>query len=82
MSRSIALAIFLSAAALSGCASEQRSALLTDTPSSDPTSLEDKCSKIAETGDMYRYCLKVGPQQAVFGTGESGSAPAAALKAN
>jgi hypothetical protein len=85
MSRSIAVAIFLSAAALSGCATEQRSALVaepTDAASPDTPSLQDKCSRVAATGDMYRYCLEVGPQQAAFGSDGAGPATAAALKAD
>jgi hypothetical protein len=30
-----------------------------------PTSLDTTCSSLADTGDMYRYCMQYGPQQAL-----------------
>ena len=34
---------------------------------SDTTaSLQRDCSDLATTGDMYRYCMEIGPQQAVL----------------
>jgi hypothetical protein len=80
MSRSVAFVVILSAALLGGCAAEERSALVADDASPAPTSLEQKCSEIAATGDMYRYCLQVGPQQAVFGVDGSNRDTTAALK--
>jgi len=30
-----------------------------------PSSLDGTCSTVADTGDMYRYCMQYGPQQAL-----------------
>ncbi|HTR84462.1 MAG TPA: hypothetical protein VMI56_08280 [Reyranella sp.] len=65
MSKGIAFVVILAAACLAGCASEEQSALLVDTPSPAMTPLEQQCSEIAATGDMYRYCLEVGPRAAL-----------------
>ena len=30
-----------------------------------PGSLDTTCTSMADTGDMYRYCMEYGPQQAM-----------------
>ena len=66
------IVIVLLLTGLGGCATGQTSgpraqALLTDAPTTDaPTSqaLREECSG-ASTADMYRYCLEVGPEEAL-----------------
>lgn len=43
---------------LVGCAAEEQRAQLPD------VALDQRCIAMASTGDMYRYCMEVGPQQA------------------
>lgn len=70
MSKYIVFALLLSAGALGGCTAEDRSqTLIADT----------KC-EAASTGDMYRYCLEVGPQSA--GVSGDEDAPVALTAAN
>jgi len=59
MSMRVALSVLLSLAWLAGCAEDR----------SDPpavAALARECAGIATTGDMYRYCLEVGPQSALL----------------
>jgi hypothetical protein len=58
MAMRIAL-VCLSFAALAGCAAGEQQHAASD--AADPS-----CAEIATTGDMYRYCLEVGPQQALM----------------
>jgi hypothetical protein len=59
VSKGILFATLLATSALTACESQQ-----TRAPGSTAL-LESECSE-ATTGDMYRYCLEVGPQQAIF----------------
>jgi hypothetical protein len=56
MGTRVLLTALLSAAWLNGCAEDR----------SDPPNVEAlarACEAIATTGDMYRYCMKVGPEK-------------------
>lgn len=59
MSMRVTLTVLLSVAWLGGCAADR----------SDPpnvASLARDCAAIATTGDMYRYCMTVGPQHVLL----------------
>jgi hypothetical protein len=51
--------------ALAACSVQQDrvSAYTIDEPS--PAVLDGTCRSVADTGDMYRYCMEYGPQQAM-----------------
>jgi hypothetical protein len=58
MSMRVTLAVLLSVAWLGGCAGDR----------SDPHDVASNardCAAIATTGDMYGYCMEVGPQRAL-----------------
>ena len=61
----ILLALLVAGPALAACSAQDQiiSAYTTDDPA--PTALDGTCQSIADTGDMYRYCLEYGPQQAM-----------------
>jgi hypothetical protein len=74
MTKSVAFAI-LSLAALAGCSGTDRGAPV-------DMALDQPCTAISSTGDMYRYCLEVGPQQALLevdGPGAGSGAPQTAV---
>ena len=58
MSMRVTLTVLLSVAWLGGCAGDR-----SDPP--DVASNAGDCAAIATTGDMYRYCMEVGPQRAL-----------------
>lgn len=60
MRKFIVLATLLSATALGACASNKQIA------AGGSAADNRECSERATTGDMYRYCLEVGPQQAIL----------------
>ena len=65
--------IVLPLAALAACS---------ESPRPFDMAFDQPCSAIASTGDMYRYCLEVGPQQALLdvdGTAAGTSQTASAL---
>jgi hypothetical protein len=69
---------------LGGCAAQQASdprtqALLAEPPPTEE--LRQECSG-ASTGDMYRYCLEVGPEEALRNDPAMNGRSAAALKAD
>ena len=74
---------------LGGCATGQTSgprtqALLAEAPTTDaPTTqaLREECSG-ASTADMYRYCLEVGPEEALRHDPAMSGRSTAALKAD
>ena len=59
LSMRVTLTVLLSAAWLGGCAEDQ-----SDPP--EVASIVRDCAAIATTGDMYRYCMAVGPQRALL----------------
>ena len=59
MGARIAFAVLLSTG-LAACAANDR-----PSPSS-LASNDARCAEIATTGDMYNYCLKVGPARAIL----------------
>jgi hypothetical protein len=65
----ILLSILLALPTLAACSAPETtvSAYTADTPT-DPalTEREQTCSDLSTTGDMYRYCMEVGPQQAII----------------
>jgi hypothetical protein len=79
-------------ASLGGCVSEQTAnprtqALQTEAmpggaaQAQKAQALRDECSA-ASTGDMYRYCLEVGPEEALRNDPAMNGQGVAALKAN
>ena len=55
----------LSASALAACAvRESTSAYTIDEPVA-PSRLDGTCARVADTADMYHYCMQYGPQQAL-----------------
>lgn len=59
----------LSASALAACSVQETtrdttSAYTVDEPS-PAAPLDGTCASVADTGDMYRYCMQYGPQQAL-----------------
>ena len=65
MRKHLLLLPFLVASALAACSVQDStvSAYTTDEPT--PSSLDAKCVSVADTGDMYRYCMEFGPQMAL-----------------
>ena len=65
MYKPLLLLPLLAAMALGACSvKDTTSAYTVDEPT--PTSaLDGTCTSVADTGDMYRYCLQYGPQQAL-----------------
>ena len=63
MRKHILLALLIAAPALAACSAQDQviSAYTTD----EPTTLDGTCRSVADTGDMYRYCMEYGPQQAM-----------------
>jgi len=66
MRKHLLLLPLLAASALAACSVRDStvSAYTIDEPTT-PSSLDAKCSSVADTGDMYRYCMQYGPQQAL-----------------
>ena len=62
MRKHIILALLIAGPALAACSVQDQviSAYTTDEPALDGT-----CKSVADTGDMYRYCMEYGPQQAM-----------------
>ncbi len=50
--------------ALAACSVQQDSTVSAYT-SDEPSALESTCQRVADTGDMYRYCMEYGPQLAL-----------------
>jgi hypothetical protein len=63
MRKHLLLLPLLAASALAAC-SVQDSTVSAYT-SDEPSSLDGTCRSVADTGDMYRYCMEYGPQQAM-----------------
>jgi hypothetical protein len=59
------LAILFAASALAACTAQDQtvSAYTMDEPAAAP--LDGTCRSVADTGDMYRYCMQYGPLQAM-----------------
>ena len=59
------LVLLLAVPALAACSVQDQviSAYTTDDPT--PAALDGTCRSVADTGDMYRYCMQYGPQQAM-----------------
>ena len=59
MSMRVILAVILSLLWLSGCAVDR-------SHRSNVEAMADACDAIATTGDMYRYCMEVGPKNVLL----------------
>jgi hypothetical protein len=62
MRKRVLLVFLLAAPALGACAVQETGV---SAYTSDEQSLEARCTTVADTGDMYRYCMQFGPQQAL-----------------
>jgi hypothetical protein len=65
MRKHIILALLIAGPALAACSAQDTvvSAYTSDEPAASP--LDGTCRSVADTGDMYRYCMEYGPQQAM-----------------
>jgi hypothetical protein len=65
MRKHIILMLLIAAPSVAACSVQDRtvSAYTSDEPA--PAALDGTCKSVADTGDMYRYCLEYGPQQAM-----------------
>ena len=60
----IILALLIAGPALAACSAQDTvSAYTIDEPG--PATFDGTCRSVADTGDMYRYCMEYGPQQAI-----------------
>ena len=69
MRKHIILALLIAAPALAACSAQEDtvvSAYTSDEPAAAP--LDGTCLSVADTGDMYRYCMQYGPQVALAPT--------------
>ena len=64
MRKRLLLLPLLVLSALSAC-SVQRDTVVSAYTSDAPATLDGTCNSVADTGDMYRYCMEYGPQQAL-----------------
>ena len=55
----------LSAPALAACSVQDTTSAYTVEDPASPSTLDGTCATVADTGDMYRYCMQYGPQQAL-----------------
>ncbi len=62
MRKRVFFVLLLTAPLLGACAVQETGV---SAYTSDEQTLEASCTALADTGDMYRYCLQVGPQQAL-----------------
>jgi hypothetical protein len=64
MRKHIILALLFAVPALGSCATQDQtvSAYTIDEPA--PAPLDGTCRSVADTGDMYRYCMQYGPLEA------------------
>ena len=60
-----AIAALSLAASLGACAGPEPDGINVASSLND-SSLNEKCAALASTGDMYRYCLQEGPEQAAL----------------
>jgi hypothetical protein len=70
MRKHINLVLLIAVPALAACSVQDRtvSAYTSDEPAAAPAPaapLDGTCLRVADTGDMYRYCMQYGPQQAL-----------------
>jgi hypothetical protein len=70
MRKHIILVLLIAGPALAACSAQDTvvSAYTSDEPTSAPAPavpLDGTCLRVADTGDMYRYCMQYGPQQAL-----------------
>ena len=65
MRKHIILMLLIAAPSVAACSVQDQtiSAYTTDEPV--PAVLDGTCRSLADTGDMYRYCMEFGPQQAM-----------------
>ena len=50
---------------LAACSAQQDTVISAYTSDEAAPALDGTCRSVADTGDMYRYCLEYGPQQAL-----------------
>ena len=69
MRKHIILVLLIAGPALAACSAQDTvvSAYTSDEPAAAPApaTLDGTCLHVADTGDMYRYCMEYGPQQAL-----------------
>ena len=64
MRKQILLILLIAAPALAAC-SVQQDTVVSAYTSNETSALDSTCQRIADTGDMYRYCMERGPQLAL-----------------
>jgi hypothetical protein len=55
----------LASAALAACSVQDKTVSAYRSDDFAPAALDGTCKSLADTGDMYRYCMEYGPQQAM-----------------
>ncbi len=55
----------LAALALGACSVQDTTSAYTIDEPAAPSTLDGTCAGVADTGDIYRYCMEYGPQQAL-----------------
>jgi hypothetical protein len=63
MRKHLLLLPLLAASALAACSVQDQT--VSAYTSDEPSALDARCISLADTGDMYRYCMEYGPQQAM-----------------
>jgi hypothetical protein len=65
MSRLFFVALLVLPALVACCCERETNIAAYTSDAAAAASLERSCADLADTGDMYRYCMRFGPQQAL-----------------
>lgn len=65
MRKHIILALLIAGPALAACSVQDQTISAYTTDDLAPAPLDGTCKSVADTGEMYRYCMEFGPQQAM-----------------
>ena len=68
MRKHIILALLIAAPALAACSVREQTVSPYTSDDLAPAPLDGTSKSVADTGDMYRYCMEFGPQQALAPT--------------
>ena len=65
MRKHIILMLLIAAPSVAACSVQDQTISVYTTDEPGPAVLDGTCRSLADTGDMYRYCMEFGPQQAM-----------------
>ena len=65
MRKHIILMLLIAAPSVAACSMQDQTISAYTTDDLAPATLDGTCKSVADTGDMYRYCMEYGPQQAL-----------------